>query len=81
MLLYTLPQLYGATDHICIIGADKLNAADALCRTDVTRCDETVLELCNNILEENHIEKPSAITDLRDLYIYLRSVIRNLLQA
>lgn len=79
LLLYTLPQLYGAVNHLCTVDADRLDAAEALCRIDNVKCDETILELCDNILEENHIEKPATIVELRDVYIYFRNRIRTML--
>jgi hypothetical protein len=80
MLLYALPHMFGTTNYICPVDADRLRAAEAVCPSSHLKCDETVFQLCNTILDENLIEKSSSALELRDVYIYLRSLLYDLLQ-
>ncbi|KAJ8318739.1 hypothetical protein KUTeg_003830 [Tegillarca granosa] len=71
-LMYTLPQLYSAEDHICPANKNE----SKLCPKTLTCADETVFQLCTLFMEENNLSFPQDSNQANDLYIRLREWIR-----
>lgn len=79
LLMYTMPQLFGGIDHLCLVDSDKLRVIEETCNIRGQKCDETILGLCNLLLNECGIQKSHLLDDLVQLYIFLRTKIRNML--
>lgn len=80
MIMYSMPYLYGVTDHICHVENNQIQICEAETVPKSTiLCDETVFELCTIILDEMQWEMPSNASDMCDMYIALRTEIRNYL--
>jgi hypothetical protein len=80
-LMYAMPQLFGSQDYVCKVPADKLLVAEQTCGTHVSTCDETVKDLCDNILSDIGFSvSPLQSTDnLYDVYVFLWNTIREYL--
>ncbi len=79
MMMYSLPEFFGAANHIYEVRNDQLDISEGECIMEHTMCDETVLELCNLILSRHSISKPQSASDLTELYLYLRDELLTLL--
>ena len=78
--LYSAPEMYGAIDQLCAVRGRKVQA----CLEEVTdlsdsKCDETIQELCEILMEENPWEAPDDVKNAVSLYLNLRTAIHGLL--
>lgn len=76
ILMYTLPDMYGAEDRLKTVDMDEL----ALCREECTPksqypCDETVFDLCCLLMQEKGWDAPTDAFSAAELYTLLRNEI------
>lgn len=71
--MFYMPHLYNALDYLCDIDKAKMDTCEELCNVNVLLCDETMRELCDMLLLQHHLQKPTSATDLSDLYIFLKT--------
>lgn len=76
LMLYTLPELYGYENQLCTVNAHEV----LLCEEETTPrpehpCDETVKELCYDIMNETSNIMPEDAGSAKDLYLSLRTAI------
>ena len=77
ILLYRLPQLYGASDHMCRIQNDEVDVCENETSPKMLTCaDDIVRELCDILMDENDLLQPSTASDAKKLYIQLRQIIK-----
>ncbi|KAJ8319785.1 hypothetical protein KUTeg_001372 [Tegillarca granosa] len=77
ILMYTLPQLYSAEDHICPANENEVTICEEQTLPKTLTCaDETVFQLCTLFMEENNLSFPQDSNQAKDLYIRLRECIR-----
>lgn len=79
VLMYTMPEMFGGSDYICSINVQKLAVADDICTGHASKCDETIMELCDALLADYGINKPKSVEDLCVLYVFLRNKIHDML--
>lgn len=75
-MMYTLPELYGYENQLCPVDSHEV----LLCEEETTPkpehpCDETVKELCYDIMEEAGDAMPEDADCARELYLSLREAI------
>ena len=75
-MMYTLPELYGFENQLCSVDAHEVQ----LCEEEKTPkpdhpCDETVKEICYDIMEETGDVMPEDAVRARELYLSLREAI------
>ena len=75
-MLYTLPELFGGEECICQVDIHELEACEEVTspKTNYT-CDETIFQLCENLLEDNDMDMPNTASDCKALYVFLRRQI------
>lgn len=76
LMMYTLPELYGYENQLCPVDSYEV----LLCEEETTPkpehpCDETVKELCYDIMEEAGDAMPEDADCARELYLSLREAI------
>ncbi|XP_020563208.2 uncharacterized protein LOC110016040 [Oryzias latipes] len=76
ILLYCMPQLYGAEDKLQLVNTDDI----AVCKEECTPkgqypCDETIFELCILLMTENNWNAPEDAYSAVELYSHLRNEI------
>jgi hypothetical protein len=77
ILMYSLPQLYSAEDHLCLVDEEKITiCAEETVQKTSTCADETLLELCSLLMKDNYLSKPTDSNEARHLYIHLRQLIQ-----
>ncbi len=79
MLMYSLPELFGAVNHLCNVDGDQIEICEGESCMEPMKCDDTIEELCNLILSRHQIHKPLLGDDLYELYLYLRTELTTLL--
>ncbi|KAK6477179.1 hypothetical protein HHUSO_G22073 [Huso huso] len=80
LMMYTVPHLYGAEDHLCPCTMENIVNCEEECRTRRNySCDKTVFELCCLLMDEHRLDPPDNTEQATDLYITLRQEIRDLL--
>ncbi|RXM97087.1 Sodium/potassium/calcium exchanger 3 [Acipenser ruthenus] len=80
LMMYTVPHLYGAEDHLCPCTMENIVNCEEECRTRRNySCDKTVFELCCLLMDEHTLDPPDNTEQATDLYITLRQEIRDLL--
>ena len=75
-LIYNLPHLHGAQNHLCRVTNDEIR----LCRDECTPrscypCDKTVFDLSCLLMEESGLDKSSYPEEAIELYKFLRNAI------
>nr|XP_015840129.1 PREDICTED: uncharacterized protein LOC107399007 isoform X1 [Tribolium castaneum]XP_015840130.1 PREDICTED: uncharacterized protein LOC107399007 isoform X2 [Tribolium castaneum] len=80
-VMYNMPELYESSDYLLQVPDDEIEVVKNECTFLDKRmpCDKDIFELCNVLIEEGHLEKPSDPYNAVNLYVYLRTQILNLL--
>uniref|UniRef100_A0A8W8K035 Integrase core domain-containing protein n=1 Tax=Magallana gigas TaxID=29159 RepID=A0A8W8K035_MAGGI len=76
LMMYTLPELFGCENQLCPVNTHEVN----LCEEETTPkpehpCDDTVKELCFDIMEETGDVMPDNAFSAKELYLSLRDAI------
>ncbi|XP_061164518.1 uncharacterized protein LOC133173551 [Saccostrea echinata] len=81
ILMYTIPELYQAEDHLCVVAESKIRICGEETREKTITCaDETIFELCTLMMEENGFSKPRDSNEARLLYRNLRQLVHEELE-
>ncbi|KAM7382146.1 hypothetical protein PAMA_012828 [Pampus argenteus] len=77
VMMYTLPQLFGAREYLKEVSQQKIEA----CREECVRrgpypCDDTVFDICCLAMAENSLHPPTSPEEAIELYMFLRAYIR-----
>lgn len=76
LMMYHLPQLFGAIDYLKPVSQDAVDACREEClQRGPYSCDETVFTLSCLLMEENHLHPPTTPDEAIELYMFLRSCI------
>ncbi|XP_070562308.1 uncharacterized protein [Ptychodera flava] len=77
ILLYSLPELYGADNQLRRVDMQAIQCCEEECvPKGEYPCDVTIFDLCCTIMEESDWDKPSDPYEAATLYALLRSSIR-----
>ncbi|MGH0137101.1 UNVERIFIED_CONTAM: hypothetical protein FKN15_062854 [Acipenser sinensis] len=80
LMMYTVPHLYGAEDHLCPCTMENIVNCEEKCNKRRNySCDKTVFELCCLLMDEHRLDPPDNTEQATDLYITLKQEIRDLL--
>ncbi|KAJ8311880.1 hypothetical protein KUTeg_010567 [Tegillarca granosa] len=72
ILMYTLPQLYSAEDHICPANKNEVTICEEQTLPKTFTCaDETVFQLCTLFMEENNLSFPQDSNQAKDPHMSL----------
>ncbi|GAA6098847.1 uncharacterized protein LOC125141277 [Tachysurus ichikawai] len=78
VMMYTLPQLFGAREYLKEASQQKIQA----CREEWRKergpypCDNTVFDICCLAMAENSLHPPTSPEEAIDLYMFLRAYTR-----
>ncbi|XP_016336667.1 uncharacterized protein LOC107684819 [Sinocyclocheilus anshuiensis] len=76
LMMYHLPQLFGARDYLKPVSQEAVEACREEClQRGPYSCDETVFTLSCLLMEENHLHPPTTPDEAIELYLFLRSCI------
>lgn len=75
VLLYNLPHLYHAHDHLCPVDEYEINICEEETTSKILCADENISELCKILMEEGQMNYPTTATEAKELYIQLREII------
>ena len=75
IVLYTLPLLFGADDHIQNVRADHVEACLEEIEERTYPCDECIFQLCLLYTNDNQLNMEDDPYVRCDLYIFLRNTI------
>ena len=80
-MLYSCPELQGATDHIQAVDPNDIAPCRANCMSRrLCPCeDEDIYELCLMLMVERNFMHPIDAWQALDLYVQLRDVIKTLI--
>ena len=75
-VMYAVPELYQATDHLCPVEESHTEACATECtfRQPIT-CDPDVYQLCNILMAESQLNVPGDPYQALNLYMHLREAI------
>lgn len=77
VMMYTLPQLFGAREYLKEASQQKIQACREECRErGPYPCDNTVFDICCLAMAENSLHPPTSPEEAIDLYMFLRAYIR-----
>lgn len=75
-MMYTLPQLFGAREHLKEVSRQKIQACQEEClQRGPYPCDPTVFDICVYCMAENDLKPPSTPEEAIELYMFLRAYI------
>ena len=78
-VLYSLPELCGADNYLHEVEDIKIQLCEEECRKKAEiPCDRDVYDLCCLEMEDNGWDKPENPNEAIELYLFLRSTIREL---
>ena len=77
-IMYEAPELYGAHDHLANVTEDEIQVCKSECiMREMCPCeDKDVFQLCVLVMGERNLELPSDAYQATDLYLLLRTTIR-----
>ena len=82
-LMFESPQLYNTRSYLCEIDRDVIDACKEsdLCtlKKECPCQDESVFDLCVELMEEKNLDPPQSASDSLELYLSLRAPLRHLL--
>ncbi|GAA6092351.1 uncharacterized protein LOC107714737, partial [Tachysurus ichikawai] len=77
VMMYTLPQLFGAREHLKEASQQKIQVCREECRErGPYPCDNTVFDICCLAMAENNLHPPTSPEEAIDLYMFIRAYTR-----
>jgi len=73
--------MYGARDYLCPVRDTEVSICASETTPKKTCGDKTVRELCELLMNENHISMPATPIEAKRLFVRLRMLIRSSLEA
>ncbi|XP_053302891.1 uncharacterized protein LOC128461802 [Pleuronectes platessa] len=76
VMMYTIPQLFGAREYLKEVSQQKIQACREEClQRGPCPCDNTVFDICCFVMAETNLHPPTSPEEAIELYKFLRAYI------